>query len=73
MTHQENIKHSFEVLYRQSARGERSGSSKLTEDKVLEIRKRLIGGAKVRKLADEYGVSHVAIVQIKHNRTWTHI
>ena len=55
-------------------KGEDVGSSKLTEDQVLEIRSRyvprLVG---LQTLADEYGVSQRLILSIIQRRIWNHI
>lgn len=55
------------------ARGSRSGSSRLTEREVVEIRARRTDGALQRDLAAEYGVSRTTISQIANGKTWTHI
>lgn len=53
-----------------SPRGERQGSSKLTEADVLRIRKRLDAGASQKRLAGEFGVSRSAIGGIAQGGTW---
>ncbi|MFD8144760.1 HNH endonuclease [Streptomyces sp. NPDC059708] len=55
------------------ARGSRSGTSKLTEQQVLEIRARCAAGELHRALAVEYGVSRVAITNIVTRKTWRHV
>jgi hypothetical protein len=53
------------------ARGERSGSAKLTRKQVREIRERYARGrVSHRKLAKEYGVSHREIGQILQGKWW---
>jgi DNA-binding XRE family transcriptional regulator len=55
-------------------KGEKHGSSKLTETQVREIRNKYAnGGIKQRQLALEYGVSQQSINYIIHRKTWSHI
>lgn len=57
-----------------SIHGERNGSSKLTTEKVIEIRIRYAaGGISQRKLASEYEVTHANIGYIIRRKKWTHI
>ncbi len=54
--------------------GERSGSAKLTEEKVREIRDRYAAGeTDQHNLANEYGVGHANISAIVLRKTWKHI
>lgn len=53
-------------------RGERSGTAKLTEVQVLEIRGR-VPGETLRSLAKEYGVSHTAIRRAANGIKWAHL
>jgi len=55
-----------------SNRGERSGSAKLTEVQVLEIRQR-VGKETLRSLAKEYGVSHTAIRRAAIGMKWSYL
>jgi hypothetical protein len=56
------------------ARGEHHASSKLTEEKVLEIRARFAaGGISKAALGREYGVNETAIGFIIRRESWTHI
>jgi len=52
-------------------RGERNPAAKLTEAEVFAIRTRRAGGARVRALAKEYGVSESLISAIFHGKVWT--
>lgn len=56
----------------QSNRGERQGAHKLTEQQVLEIRRRRAAGEELLPLADEYGVSiqTVSNVSLGHGWAW---
>ncbi|QDF18654.1 HNH endonuclease [Gordonia phage Pupper] len=53
-----------------TARGERQGAAKLTEDAVLEIR---ASSSSHASLAVLYRVSPSTIAQVRRRKTWTHI
>lgn len=54
-----------------NARGERCGRTKLTWEKVGEIRKLYeVGDITVRKLAELYGVVHTTIVSVLNGKNW---
>lgn len=53
--------------------GERSGTAKLTESQVLEIRKKYSDGASTRELGSEFGVSRTHISQIVKGKKWSHL
>jgi hypothetical protein len=55
------------------ARGSRSGTHKLTERQVSEIRERAVAGELHRVLAGEFGVSRPTITDIVNCKTWRHI
>ena len=55
------------------ARGSRSGTSKLTEREVVEIRARCAAGELHRVLAADYGVSRNTITSIVNGKTWRHV
>ena len=56
------------------AKGERNGTSKLTETQVLEIREKYSqGGTTQQKLGEEYGVNRSLIGAIVRYELWTHI
>jgi NUMOD4 motif/HNH endonuclease len=54
-------------------RGEALGHNKLTEAKVLEIRKLLSDGVKGSEIAKIMGVSNAAISRVKLNQYWKHV
>ncbi len=55
-------------------RGELSGQAKLTQEQVLNIRKRYkIEKCTGTKLAEEYGVFHSTIYNILNNKRWKHL
>lgn len=71
---QDNIQHAFENRLNEGHLGENNGQHVLTEEEVIEIRKRYTG-AKGEQLAlgREFGVSNITIFDIVHNKTWTYL
>jgi hypothetical protein len=55
------------------ARGSRSGTHKLIEPQIVEIRRRAEAGEFHRVLAAEYGVSRPTITDIANGKTWRHV
>ena len=53
--------------------GETNGRSKLTEDDVLEIRRKYGEGLKGYRLAQEYGISPQALNKIIRKKLWSHL
>ena len=53
--------------------GERSGMAKLTNDKVREIRRRLLAGESQQSIGTIVGVCQSAVSSIKLNKTWKHV
>lgn len=51
-------------------RGERSGHNKYSKELILEIKKKLVNGAKPAEVAREYGMSHTYIRNIKNGYKW---
>jgi hypothetical protein len=70
-TQSENIKESVDKGRKNIARGERCGSSKLTESQVCEI-KYLLANTTLRQrdIAAKYGVHQVTISKIDRGRCW---
>lgn len=56
-----------------SARGERIGRAKLTENAIQEIRKLTADGITRRALSERFGVSTVQIGNIVRGRSWAHV
>lgn len=54
-------------------RGSQRPLSKLTEDQVLVIRKRLMAGATQKSMADEHGVHVNTIGRIARGLIWKHV
>ena len=56
-----------------AARGERSGTAKLSTDDVIAIRASFASGASKAELARVYGVTRAAIYLIVIRRNWAHV
>jgi len=56
-----------------SNQGARSATARLTEAKVLELRRRYAEGETMTALAAETGVSQGAVNSAVHGRTWAHL
>jgi hypothetical protein len=54
-------------------RGSRNGWSKLTEEAVAQIKRRLLDGEPTQALAADFGVTNGAIWFIAKGRNWTHV
>jgi hypothetical protein len=70
-THTENVRD--KTLHGTDNRGERSGHAKLTEDQIVEIRRRRKEGERSTDLARIFGLSQSGICHIIKNRRWRHI
>lgn len=70
VTQSENMKHAWRSGCCVSARGERAGKAKLTEEQVHEIRAAPVGG---KGLAKKYGVTHQSISAIRNGTTWKNL
>lgn len=56
-----------------TAKGERNGMSKLTDEKVLKIKNLLETGNSLLNTAKEFGVSKKIVLLIKQEKIWKHI
>ena len=54
-------------------RGEQSGTSKLTETQVRDIKRRLADGERIIDVAEAFGVAVSTVHSIKSRRTWRHV
>jgi len=72
ITASENIKHSFRIGL-QSNRGEHHSQSKLNNNKVLDIKQRLLMGETQTSIAASYTVDSSLISHIKSGRLWSHV
>ncbi len=76
ISNEDNIKHAWEngLCEKVARKGSNNGIAKLTEKKVLEIRKKYIPNVVTRKdLAEEYNVTISCIKDILIRRSWKHI
>ena len=55
------------------AKGNSIGVSKLTEDNVIEIKKRIQNNEDCASIGRAFNVHRNSILSIKHNKTWKHI
>jgi hypothetical protein len=69
----ENMLQMFQRGRSNKVKGEDQGLSKLTEDKVLQIRARWEAGESQSALGREYGVSKTAIRFVVRRYTWKHV
>lgn len=68
VTQSDNLSHSG-----RAGRMIRANVTKLTEDDVRVIRKRLAAGETLSAIAQDYGVAHTAIYKIKAGLRWRHV
>lgn len=67
-----NIHHSF-LIGKQDNRGSRNPFSKLKENDISEIRSLLKENILQKEIGRRFGVSQLAISNIKMGRTWNHV
>lgn len=73
VTRSGNIRHAFHTGLL-SRKGERNSKAVLTDDDVLAIRSEYTGKyGQCASFARRHGVSHAAIQDIVHGRSWTHL
>ena len=70
-THRDNM--ADMVRKGRQCRGVRVKQSKLTPEKVREIRRRHAAGEPQNSLAREFGVSAASLNDVVHHKTWRHI
>lgn len=74
VTCKENIRHSWaNNLHTKSRKGVNNTQSKLDDDKVRIIRKRILTGETLQSIAKDYSVNFTLISLIKRNKIWTHV
>ncbi len=56
-----------------TAKGERNGSSKLTEEQVLQIPKLRSQGLLQREIGDLFGVCQAQISRVLRGKQWSHL
>lgn len=72
----ENMQHAFANgihTNRRIAVGSEQGSSKLIEEQIITIRKRLASGETCKSISEDYPVTPQTISKIKHNQRWSHV
>lgn len=72
-TNSENQLHAYNTLHRQAVRGEKNGIAKLTEEKVIAIRKLRETGKIFKDIAKEFNMSPEAIRKVVDRRSWAHV
>lgn len=74
-TAQENVDDAMEIgaWDDNRRRGSEVATSKLTEDEVIEIKKRCLSGETQKAVASDYGVDHSTVNKIMVGKQWQHI
>jgi hypothetical protein len=72
-THKENMQDMINKNRQNKPKGSMHGRSKLTEDQVLSIKKRIASGEKQSNIAKEFGIANCQITYIKTGTTWAHV
>lgn len=73
LCHECHLEKSKIDAHRNPAKGSRVGTSKLIENDVIEIKKRLKKGDKMIQIAETFNISYVTIRFIRSGRLWKHI
>ena len=61
------------IITKPSQKGSGHPNSKLNEQQVLEIKKRLLNGEKQKSIGNDFGVPQQTISDIKNGRSWRHL
>jgi hypothetical protein len=69
-THEDNMN---DVVERGRQRGSSNTFSKLTEEDVLRIKKRIAAGEKYKDIAEDYCIKKCTIADIATQRSWSHV
>lgn len=72
-TLQEGARHYSNHAPEKVLRGERVGTSKLTAMQAAAIKTERLAGARLRPLAQKYGVSEAMISSIARGKSWAHV
>jgi hypothetical protein len=72
-TGSENCQHAVRVGLYEPARGEDSGTSKLSEADVHDIRRRAAAGEMHREIAADFPVGRKAVTKIVNRQRWAHV
>lgn len=73
VTGSENCRHAIDSELYQTARGEATGTAKLTEADVVEIRRMAASGYLHREIASIFGVGRKAVTKIVNRQRWAHV
>jgi hypothetical protein len=71
VTHFDNEQH--KRLHGTRPRGSKQGSSKLTEEQVIEIRRQIESGMSGGEMARRYNMTPATISWIRNRKGWTHV
>lgn len=72
-THKDNVQDMISKGRNKVPFGSDHANSKLTVEKVLEIKKLLKIGVTMKRISKDYNISNGAICAIKMNKTWKHV
>jgi len=72
-THQENMTDKVQKGRQASLPGEQNPCAKLTEDKVVHLRRLAASGMRQKDLSELFGVSHAAVYLIVRRKKWAHV
>lgn len=73
VSHSENQLHAFRTGLKESPKGVLSGVSKLVDEEVVAIKRRLVIGDSHKSIAADFGVCPATIGLIAIGKTWKHI
>jgi len=65
--------HADKIKHGTAQRGDNHGKSRLRESDIPVIRRRLSSGETLKSVASDYGVCVSTIMQVKANKTWSHV
>ena len=73
VTKQENQRHAYAIGLNYGYKGAENPNSKLTDEKVYEIRLRRNNGENLKDIADDYSVTAPLVSAICSSKLWKHI
>lgn len=69
----DNCRHAIDHGLYEQARGESSGSAKVTESDVIEIRRLWAAGMLQKDIAARFGIGRKAVTKIVNRQRWKHV
>lgn len=72
-THEDNVRDKKERGRSNILTGEKSASSKLTEEQAIELIRYKKSGVRTDEIADKFGVSYYTVMEIVRGRSWKHL